>query len=73
MIDVVELVAIAAGYGCLISEVEDNRKEHFFKVYTAHIMTDCTVWGAIIEARQRTLPWASVLCVCSNRKSYCQA
>ena len=29
VIDVVELVAIAAGYGCLISEAEDNRKEHF--------------------------------------------
>lgn len=45
VIDVVELVAIAAGHGCLISEVEDNRKEHFLKVYTAHIMTDCTVGG----------------------------
>lgn len=45
VIDVVELVAIAAGYGCLISEAEDNRKEHFSKVYTAHIMADCTVGG----------------------------
>ena len=45
VIDVVELVAIAAGHGCLISEVEDNRKEHFLKTYTAHINTDCTVVG----------------------------
>ena len=41
----VELISIAAGYGVLISKHEDNRKEHFSDVYTAHIMKDNTIGG----------------------------
>ncbi len=45
VINKVELIAIAAGKGVLISETEDNRKEHFSKVYTAHIMDNNSVGG----------------------------
>lgn len=44
----VERIAIAAGYGCLITESEDNRKEHFSNVFTAHIMKDNFVGGQAI-------------------------
>ena len=39
-LDKVELVAIAAGKGVLISEYQDDRKEIFSDVFTAHIMDD---------------------------------
>jgi nicotinic acid phosphoribosyltransferase len=47
-IDVVELVAIAAGKGVYISESEDNRKKHFSNVYTAHILDNPYVGGQSI-------------------------
>lgn len=47
-IDVVELVAIAAGKGVYISETKDNRKEHFSNIYTAHIMDNPYVGGQSI-------------------------
>jgi len=47
-IDVVELVAIAAGKGVYISETKDNRKEHFSNIYTAHIIDNPYVGGQSI-------------------------
>jgi len=47
-IDVIELVAIAAGKGVYISESKDDRKEHFSNVYTAHIMDNPYVGGQAI-------------------------
>lgn len=38
VIQVVELVALSAGYGCYIATAEDKRKDIFNDVYTAHIM-----------------------------------
>lgn len=45
VIDVVELIAISAGYGCLISKTEDNRKDIFSDIYTAHIMKSNSIGG----------------------------
>lgn len=45
VIKTVELLAIAAGYGILVSECEDSRSEKFQKVYTAHIMKNNKVGG----------------------------
>lgn len=50
VVEVVELVAIGAGYGILISKSEDNRKEHFSDVYTAHIMKNNIIGG---QARKK--------------------
>jgi len=47
-VDIVELVAIAAGKGVYISETEDNRKECFSNIYTAHIMNNPYVGGQSI-------------------------
>lgn len=47
-IDVVELVCMAAGYGCLISEYNDDRSEKFSKVYTANILLDNKIGGQSI-------------------------
>lgn len=47
-IDVVELIAIAAGKGVYVSETKDDRKEHFSNVYTAHIMNNPFVGGQAI-------------------------
>ena len=43
VMDVVELVAISAGYGCLLSKSVDDRSEKFNDVYTAHIMKDSLI------------------------------
>lgn len=45
VIEVVEHVAMGAGYGVLITESADNRKEHFSNVHTAHILTTPQVGG----------------------------
>lgn len=45
VMDVVELIALSAGYGCLVSHTEDNRKEHFSDVYTANILKDNSILG----------------------------
>lgn len=45
VIDTVELIAISAGFGILISVYEDNRKEHFSDVYTAYILMDNKIGG----------------------------
>ena len=42
---VVELIAIAAGKGILISKASDDRKDIFSDVYTAHIMKKNTIGG----------------------------
>lgn len=46
---VVELVAMAAGYGVLITETADERSEKFSNVFTAHIMTDQMIGSQAIE------------------------
>lgn len=45
VVDVVEIVAISAGYGVLISEYEDNRKDIFNNVYTCNILKDSSIGG----------------------------
>lgn len=45
VMDVVELVVIAAGRGILISHSRDDRKPHFSDVYTAHIVTNNQIDG----------------------------
>lgn len=49
VMDIVELVAISAGYGVLVSEYEDNRKEIFSNLYTCHIMKNPTIGGQAIS------------------------
>ncbi len=49
VIDVVELISLSAGYGCLITHSEDNRKPHFSAVFTAHIMKDNRAGGQSIS------------------------
>ena len=45
VIKVVELIALGAGYGVLISKNEDTRSVKFSDVYTAHILKDNLVGG----------------------------
>lgn len=47
-INVVELIAIASGKGVYTSKTEDNRKEHFSTIYTAHIMDNPYIGGQAI-------------------------
>lgn len=45
VIKIVELIALSAGYGVLLSEFEDNRKDIFSKVYTANILKNNRIDG----------------------------
>jgi len=45
VVKVVELIALSAGYGVLISCASDNRKDIFNDVFTAHILKDNSVGG----------------------------
>jgi len=49
VIGVVEEIALCSGYGVLVCEKEDNRKEHFSKVYTAHILKNNEIGGQSIK------------------------
>lgn len=49
VIKVVELVALSAGKGVLLTQSQDNRKEHFSDVYTAHIMNDNELGGQAVK------------------------
>jgi hypothetical protein len=49
VIDVVELIAMSAGYGVLIVESVDNRKDIFSNVFTAHILKDNKLGGQSIQ------------------------
>lgn len=49
VIKVIEIIAISAGYGCLVSVYEDNRSELFNDVYTAHILKDNLLGGQSIS------------------------
>lgn len=49
VIDVVEIISISAGYGCLISKYEDDRKDIFSDVYTANILFNNKISGQSIE------------------------
>lgn len=49
VMDVVELIAMSAGYGILISRHEDNRKDIFSDIYTAHILTNNKSGGQSIK------------------------
>lgn len=46
---VVELIALSAGKGVLLTIMEDNRKKHFSDVYCLHIMDSNTLDGAAIN------------------------
>lgn len=45
VIDLIEIIAINANMGVLISEYDDNRSEKYSRVYTAHIMKNCYIGG----------------------------
>lgn len=47
---VVELVAIAAGRGILVSKATDDRSEKFSDIYTAHIMVDNRIGGQAVRS-----------------------
>ena len=49
VIEVVSLIALSAGYGCLVSKYEDNRKDIFSDLYTAHIMKDNKIGGQAVR------------------------
>lgn len=49
VIDTVEIIALSAGYGCLLSHREDDRKSIFSDVYTAHIMKSNKIGGQAIK------------------------
>ena len=62
VINVVELICIAAGYGCLISQYQDNRKEHFSDVYTCHILKNPKIGGQAFN--KQVIPYkGKVYCV----------
>ena len=52
VISTVELIALSAGYGCLISEYEDERSELFSKVYTANILLDNKLGGQAVQVEK---------------------
>lgn len=53
VIDKVEIIAMFAGYGVLLSEREDNRKDHFSNVFTAHILKNNLSGGqAIVKSTE---------------------
>ena len=45
VIEIVELIALSAGYGVFISSYNDERKDIFSKIYTANILLDNKVGG----------------------------
>lgn len=49
VIDIVEIIALSAGYGCYIVEKEDDRKDIFSNVFTAHIMKNNKLGGQSIK------------------------
>jgi nicotinic acid phosphoribosyltransferase len=49
---VVELIALSAGYGCLTSKYEDDRKEIFSDVYTSHILLDNKLGGQSVTVEE---------------------
>lgn len=51
VVEVVELVAIGAGYGVFISEREDTRSDKFSNVYTAHLTKNNKIGG---QARRKS-------------------
>jgi nicotinic acid phosphoribosyltransferase len=59
---VVELVSVAAGYGVLTSEREDNRSPKFSKVFTSHILKDNKVGGQS-WTKEKTTYSGKVYCV----------
>jgi len=49
VINIVELISLSAGYGCLISEYVDNRKEIFSNLHTANILIDNKLGGQSVK------------------------
>ena len=45
VIDILEYIVLSAGYGCYITEREDNRSELFSNVYTANILKNNSIGG----------------------------
>lgn len=62
VISTVELIALSAGYGCLVSEYEDERSELFSKVYTANILLDNKLGGQSIQV-EKTNYKGNIVCV----------
>jgi len=49
---VVELIALSAGYGCLTSKYSDDRKEKFSDVYTSHILLNNKLGGQSVSVEE---------------------
>jgi len=62
IISTVELIALSAGYGCLVSEYEDERSSLFSKVYTANILLDNKLSGQSIQV-EKTNYKGNIVCV----------
>lgn len=62
VVQVVELIALSAGYGCLISEYKDERSELFSKVYTANILLNNNLGGQSITV-EKTDYKGNIICV----------
>jgi hypothetical protein len=58
----VELIALSSGYGCLISEYEDERSELFSKVYTANILIENKLGGQSVQVEKTTYK-GNIVCV----------
>jgi len=62
IMSIVELIALSAGYGCLVSEYEDKENDPFSKVYTANILLDNKIGGQSIKV-EKTNYKGNVVCV----------
>jgi len=62
VIKIIEFVALSAGYGCLLSEYEDDRSEIFSKMFTANILLDNRIGSQAIQI-EKTNYIGNVVCV----------
>lgn len=62
VIDIVELIAMSAGYGILISKHVDSREDYFSDVYTAHILLNNHIGGQS-HVKERVKYSGHVYCV----------
>jgi nicotinic acid phosphoribosyltransferase len=62
VMDVVELVALSAGYGVLITKTKDDRKPHFSDVYTAHILKS-NLLGGQSQVKEKVQYSGRIYCV----------
>jgi nicotinic acid phosphoribosyltransferase len=52
VVNIVEIISLSAGYGCLVSKSQDNRQEHFKDVYVANITKNNEIGGQAIQKEE---------------------